>query len=207
MDFALDGPIPWSAEECSRAGTVHLGGTLEEISAGEAAVWRGEHPERPFVLLAQQSLFDDTRAPEGKHTVWAYCHVPNGSAFDMTARIEGQIERFAPGFKDRILAKNSEGTADVERRNANLVGGAVNGGTSQLHQQLVFRPVPAMRGRAATGIHGLFLGSASAHPGGGVHGAAGANAARDALWHHRMRALTPGRRGPRALRPRRRRGG
>ena len=113
VDFALDGPIPWKAPECLRAGTVHLGGTLEDVAAGEAAVWRGEHPERPFVLLAQQSLFDPTRAPEGKHTVWAYCHVPNGSTFDMTERIEDQIERFAPGFKRHILAKSTSGPADL----------------------------------------------------------------------------------------------
>src|SRR5918994_1464169 len=130
VDFALDGPIPWKAEGCLRAGTVHLGGTLEEISAGEAAVWRGEHPERPFVLLAQQSLFDASRAPEDKHTVWAYCHVPNGSTFDMTEKIEAQIERFAPGFKDRILARTASAPADLERQNANLVGGAINGGVA-----------------------------------------------------------------------------
>src|SRR5918993_612909 len=134
VDFALDGPIPWEAEGCNRAGTVHLGGTLEEVAAGEATVARGEHPERPFILLAQQSLFDDTRAPEGKHTVWAYCHVPNGSTFDMTERIEDQIERFAPGFKRRILAKNAMGPADLERQNANLVGGDINGGGADLPQ-------------------------------------------------------------------------
>src|SRR5215210_453166 len=111
VDFALDGPIPWKAEGCKRAGTVHLGGTLDEISAGEAAVSRGVHPESPFVLLAQQSLFDETRAPSGQHTVWAYCHVPNGSTFDMTERIEDQIERFAPGFRDRILARSTMGPA------------------------------------------------------------------------------------------------
>src|ERR687883_873633 len=120
VDFALDGPLPWAAEDCKRAGTVHLGGTLDEVAAGEGAVSRGEHPQRPFILLAQQSVFDQTRAPEGKHTVWAYCHVPNGSTFDMTGRIEAQIERFAPGFRDRILAKKAMGTADLERTNANL---------------------------------------------------------------------------------------
>lgn len=179
VDFALDGPIPWTAEECSRAGTVHLGGTLAEISAGEAAVWRGEHPERPFVLLAQQSLFDDTRAPEGKHTVWAYCHVPNGSAFDMTARIEGQIERFAPGFRDRILAKNAEGTAEAEGRNANLVGGDINGGVMDL-RQLLTRPA-ARANPYSTSAPGLYLCSSSTPPGGGVHGLCGFMAARSAL--------------------------
>ena len=141
VDFALDGPIPWAAQGCRRAGTVHLGGTLDEIAAGEAAVGRGEHPERPFILLAQQSLFDPTRAPEGKHTVWAYCHVPNGSTFDMTERIEAQIERFAPGFRDRILAKRMAGTAELERWNPNLVGGDINGGYMDL-RQLFTRPMP-----------------------------------------------------------------
>src|SRR5918993_3304809 len=139
MDFALDGPVPWTAEGCRRAGTVHLGGTLDEIAAGEGAVARGEHPEKPFILLAQQSLFDDTRAPKGKHTVWAYCHVPNGSNFDMTERIEAQIERFAPGFRERILAKRTAGTAELERLNPNLVGGDINGGHMGL-RQLLTRP-------------------------------------------------------------------
>nr|MBA2714864.1 NAD(P)/FAD-dependent oxidoreductase [Rubrobacteraceae bacterium] len=140
VDFALDGPIPWEAEGCSRAGTVHLGGTLDEVEAGESAVSRGEHPERPFILLAQQSLFDPTRAPEGKHTVWAYCHVPNGSTFDMTERIEAQIERFAPGFRDLILAKKVAGTTDLERWNPNLIGGDINGGYMDL-KQLFARPM------------------------------------------------------------------
>jgi phytoene dehydrogenase-like protein len=179
VDFALDGPIPWKAEECSRAGTVHLGGTLDEISAGEAAVWRGEHPERPFVLLAQQSLFDASRAPEGKHTVWAYCHVPNGSAFDMAGRIEGQIERFAPGFKERILAKNAMGTADLERINANLVGGDINGGVMDL-RQLFTRPMPRLN-PYSTPAKGLYICSSSTPPGGGVHGMCGYLAARAAL--------------------------
>jgi phytoene dehydrogenase-like protein len=179
VDFALDGPVPWEAEECLRAGTVHLGGTLEEISAGEAAVWRGEHPERPFILLAQQSLFDPTRAPEGKHTVWAYCHVPNGSTFAMTERIEGQIERFAPGFKERILAKTSMGPADLEHQNANLVGGDINGGVADL-RQLFTRPVLKLN-PYATSAKGLFLCSSSTPPGGGVHGMSGYLAARVAL--------------------------
>ena len=179
MDFALDGPIPWKAEGCLRAGTVHLGGTLDEISAGEAAVWRGEHPERPFVLLAQQSLFDRTRAPDGKHTAWAYCHVPNGSEFDMTGRIEGQIERFAPGFRDRILAKTSQGPADLERQNANLVGGDINGGVADL-RQLFTRPVLKLN-PYATPAKGLYICSSSTPPGGGVHGMSGYLAARVAL--------------------------
>jgi phytoene dehydrogenase-like protein len=179
VDFALDGPIPWKAPECLRAGTVHLGGTLEDVAAGEAAVWRSEHPERPFVLLAQQSLFDPTRAPEGKHTVWAYCHVPNGSTFDMTERIEDQIERFAPGFKRRILAKNAMGPADLERQNANLVGGDINGGVADL-RQLFTRPVLKLN-PYATPAKGLYICSSSTPPGGGVHGMSGYLAARVAL--------------------------
>ena len=179
LDFALDGPIPWKAEGCLRAGTVHLGGTLDEISAGEAAVWRGEHPERPFVLLAQQSLFDRTRAPDGKHTAWAYCHVPNGSEFDMTGRIEGQIERFAPGFRDLILAKTAQGPADLERQNANLVGGDINGGVADL-RQLFTRPVLKLN-PYSTPAKGLYICSSSTPPGGGVHGMSGYLAARVAL--------------------------
>ena len=179
VDFALDEPIPWKAPECLRAGTVHLGGTLEDVAASEAAVWRGEHPERPFVLLAQQSLFDPTRAPEGKHTVWAYCHVPNGSTFDMTERIEDQIERFAPGFKRRILAKNAMGPADLERQNANLVGGDINGGVADL-RQLFTRPVLKLN-PYATPAKGLYICSSSTPPGGGVHGMSGYLAARVAL--------------------------
>ena len=179
MDFALDGKIPWRDEECLRAGTVHLGGTLEEISTGEAAVARGDHPEQPFVLLAQQSLFDETRAPDGKHAVWAYCHVPNGSAFDMTGRIEAQIERFAPGFRDRILAKNTMTTADLESWNANLVGGDINGGLMNL-RQFVARPV-ARANPYSTSAPGLYLCSSSTPPGGAVHGLCGFMAARSAL--------------------------
>ena len=179
VDFALDGPIPWKAEGCLRAGTVHLGGTLDEISAAEAAVWRGEHPERPFVLLAQQSLFDRTRAPDGKHTAWAYCHVPNGSEFDMMGRIEDQIERFAPGFRDLILAKTAQGPADLERQNANLVGGDINGGVADL-RQLFTRPVLKLN-PYSTPAKGLYICSSSTPPGGGVHGMSGYLAARVAL--------------------------
>ena len=178
-DFALDGPIPWKAEECLRAGTVHLGGTLDEISAGEAAVTRGEHPERQFVLLAQQSLFDRTRAPEGKHTVWAYCHVPNGSTVDMTDRIEAQIERFAPGFRDRILAKNAWNTTDLERWNTNLIGGDISGGLMNI-RQLIARPV-ASANPYSTSAPGLYICSSSTPPGGAVHGLCGFMAARSAL--------------------------
>ncbi|MDQ4106377.1 MAG: NAD(P)/FAD-dependent oxidoreductase [Actinomycetota bacterium] len=179
VDFALDGPVPWRAAECARAGTVHLGGTLDEIAAGEAAVWRGKHPERPFVLLAQQSLFDDTRAPEGKHTVWAYCHVPNGSEFDMTGRIEAQIERFAPGFRERILAKKASEPAELERQNANLIGGDIGGGVADLRQLFArpaLRPDPY-----STPARGLYICSSSTPPGAGVHGLCGYFAARAAL--------------------------
>jgi phytoene dehydrogenase-like protein len=179
VDFALDGPIPWKAKACGRAGTVHLGGTLGEIAAGEAAVSRGEHPERPFVLLAQQSLFDETRAPEGKHTVWAYCHVPNGSTVDMTERIEKQVERYAPGFRDRILAKSTMGPAELQRINANHVGGDINGGLQDLWQ-LFTRPVVRLT-PYSTPAGGIYLCSSSTPPGGGVHGMCGFFAARAAL--------------------------
>lgn len=179
MDFALDGPIPWQAEACLRAGTVHLGGTLAEIAAGEADVWRGKHPAHPFVLLAQQSLFDETRAPAGMHTAWAYCHVPNGSTFDMTERIETQIERFAPGFRDRILAKHAMTCADLERINANLVGGDINGGIMDF-RQLLTRPTLRLP-LHSTPAKGIYLCSSSTPPGGGVHGLCGYLAARAAL--------------------------
>jgi phytoene dehydrogenase-like protein len=179
VDFALNGPVPWEDEACLRAGTVHLGGTLEDISIGEAAVARGEQPERPFVLLAQQSLFDGTRAPEGKHTVWAYCHVPNGSDFDMTGRIEAQIERFAPGFRNRILARSAMGPAALERWNPNLVGGDINGGYMDL-RQLFARPMPRLN-PYSTSAPGLYVCSSSTPPGGGVHGMGGFLAAKAAL--------------------------
>src|SRR5205085_12304613 len=134
IDYALDGPIPWKAKECLRAGTVHIGGTMTEIAASERAVTQGEHPEKPFVLVAQQSLFDPTRAPVGKHTAWVYCHVPNGSTFDMTERIESQIERFAPGFRDRILARSVVTPVELERYNPNCIGGDINGGIQDLWQ-------------------------------------------------------------------------
>ena len=144
LDWALDGPIPWAAEECRRAATVHLGGSFEELADSERAPWEGRHPDRPFVLLAQQSLFDDSRAPPGKHTAWAYCHVPNGSTEDMTERIEAQVERFAPGFRELVLARAATGPADFERRNRNIVGGDINGGALDLGQ-LFFRPVRKAR--------------------------------------------------------------
>jgi phytoene dehydrogenase-like protein len=179
LDWALDGPIPWRAEECGRAGTVHLGGTLEEIGASEAAPARGNVAERPFVLLAQQSLFDPTRAPAGQHTAWAYCHVPSGSTVDVTELIEAQVERFAPGFRDRILARSALGPADLERYNPNYVGGDINGGAATL-SQLFTRPV-ARLSPYTTPLPGVFLCSASTPPGGGVHGMCGYHAARAAL--------------------------
>jgi phytoene dehydrogenase-like protein len=172
VDYALDGPIPWRAAECARAGTVHLGGTLEEI-----ALWERHHTGAPFVLLAQQSLFDATRAPAGKHTAWAYCHVRNGSTQDMTRAIEAQIERFAPGFGKRVLARHVLAPADLERHNANLVGGDINGGAMNL-RQLFFRPTPRIYG---TPLANVYFCSASTPPGGGVHGMCGYNAVQSAL--------------------------
>ncbi len=177
LDWALSGPIPWRAPECARAATVHLGGTLEEIAASERAPLRGERAEKPFVLLAQPSLFDPTRAPQGKHTAWAYCHVPNGSNFNMTELIEKQVERFAPGFRRRIMARSIMAPQDFERHNANLVGGDINGGIQDL-RQLFFRPTLWLY---STPRRGLYICSSSTPPGGGVHGMCGYFAARAAL--------------------------
>lgn len=179
LDWALSGPIPWRAEECRRAGTVHLGGTLDEISASEWGAWSGRPSERPFVLLAQHSLFDPSRAPEGQHTAWAYCHVPNGSSVDMTEAIEAQVERFAPGFRDLVLARAAMGPAELEARNRNLVGGDLNGGAQDLGQ-LFFRPVRRLV-PYRTPLPGVYLCSSSTPPGGGVHGMCGYAAARVAL--------------------------
>jgi phytoene dehydrogenase-like protein len=179
LDWALDGPVPWTAAECARSATVHLGGTLEEIAASESALPRGTVHERPFVLLVQPTLFDPTRAPAGKHTAWAYCHVPNGFTLDVSGRIERQVERFAPGFRERILARSVLTPADLERRNANLIGGDINGGTMDLRQVFarpVARPTPYR-----TPLKGVYLCSASTPPGGGVHGMSGYHAARAAL--------------------------
>ena len=179
MDWALDAPIPWAASECAEAGTVHLGGTLGEIAEAESAVWRGERPERPFVLLAQPTMFDDMRAPKGKHIAWAYCHVPNGSDFDMSERIEAQIERFAPGFRRRVLARSVMTASDMQAYNANYVGGDIAGGANTL-SQLFARPVSAFA-PYRTPIDGVYLCSASTPPGAGVHGMCGYWAAQDAL--------------------------
>jgi phytoene dehydrogenase-like protein len=179
LDWALDGPIPWRDPRVLEASTVHLGGTLEEIAASEASVWRGEHPERPFVLVVQQSQFDPTRAPAGKHTGYAYCHVPAGSTLDRTDAVEGQIERFAPGFRDRILARHAMRTTDLQAENANYVGGAITGGVADL-TQFFTRPV-ARLDPYSTPNERVFICSASTPPGGGVHGMCGYYAARSAL--------------------------
>ncbi|MCL5996681.1 MAG: NAD(P)/FAD-dependent oxidoreductase [Chloroflexi bacterium] len=179
LDIALDGPIPWRAEECLGAGTVHVGGTFAEIAAAERAVWMGLVPGRPFVLLAQQSLFDPWRAPAGRHTVWAYCHVPHGSDVDMTERIEAQIERFAPGFRRRVLARSTRTAVAMEQYNPNYVGGDITGGVQDL-RQLFTRPVPRLV-PYATPARGIYLCSSSTPPGGGVHGLCGYHAARAAL--------------------------
>lgn len=179
VDWALDAPVPWRAPECALAGTIHVGGGPEEIIASEAAPWAGHHVDRPFVLVSQPSLFDPTRAPEGKHTLWAYCHVPNGSTVDMTARIEAQIERFAPGFRQHILARHAMGPQALEAMNPNLVGGDIGSGANTL-SQIVFRPV-IRREPHRTSTRGVYLCSAATPPGGGVHGMCGWNAARLAL--------------------------
>ena len=179
VDWALDAPIPWRAEACQRAGTVHLGGTLEEVADAERDVWHGRHPRRPFVILAQPSVFDTTRVPDGKHTVWAYSHVPHGSTEDMLDRIEAQIERFAPGFGERVLARSILRPADLERRNANLIGGVIGGGVQDLRQHFT-RPVARLVPYTTPNPR-LFLCSSSTPPGGGVHGMCGVFAARAAL--------------------------
>ena len=179
LDVALDGPIPWANDDCARAATVHLGGTLEEITASESEVQAGRHPERPYVLLAQQSLFDASRVPDDVQAVWAYCHVPNGSTVDMTDRIEAQIERFAPGFRDRILARHTMDTADVERHDENYVGGDISGGVGDL-RQFVRRPTLGLH-PWKTPIDGVYLCSSSTPPGGGVHGMCGWHAAHEVM--------------------------
>jgi phytoene dehydrogenase-like protein len=179
IDYALDGPIPWRAQDCRRAATVHVGGTFEQIAAHESAVWAGRPTGEPFVLVAQQSLFDDTRAPEGKQTGWAYCHVPSDSTEDMTRAIENQIERFAPGFRDRILARHTMNTAEMHEHDANFVGGDISGGANNL-LQLLLRPVPSLD-PYATPNKRIYIGSSSTPPGGGVHGMCGYWAARSAL--------------------------
>lgn len=181
MDYALDGPIPWQAPGCERAGTVHLGGTLAEIAASERTVAMDEIPEKPYVLVVQQTLFDPSRAPAGKHTVWAYCHVPNGSTVDMRERITAQIERFAPGFRDRVLAQHAMSPAAVEAHDANYVGGDINGGAQDIFQMYA-RPTIRLE-PYSTPAKDIFICSSSTPPGGGVHGMCGYYAARAALKH------------------------
>jgi L-fucose mutarotase/ribose pyranase (RbsD/FucU family) len=179
VDWALDGPIPWKCEGCRHAGTVHLGGTLEAVAESERAAWNGQHAERPFVLLAQQSSFDESRAPPGKHAAWAYSHVPHGSTVDMTGRIEAQVERYAPGFRDLVLARHTFDSEALEAYNPNYVGGDIAGGAQDL-RQIVARP--ALRWTPyATPNPKIYLCSASTPPGGGVHGMCGYLAARAAL--------------------------
>jgi phytoene dehydrogenase-like protein len=179
LDWALDGPIPWANADCARAATVHLGGTLEQITASEAEVQAGGHPERPYVLLSQPSLFDATRAPAGIQAVWAYCHVPNGSTVDMTDRIEAQVERFAPGFRDRIIGRHAMNTEAVEAHGTNYIGGDINGGVADL-RQFVRRPTIGLH-PWKTPIDQVYLCSSSTPPGGGVHGMCGWHAAREVM--------------------------
>jgi phytoene dehydrogenase-like protein len=178
VDWALSGAVPWTAEVARRAGTVHVGGAFEEIATSEDEVARGRHSSSPYCIVVQACVADATRAPEGRHTLWAYCHVPNGSDVDMTERIERQIERFAPGFRDLILARSSTSTAEAERHNANYLGGDISGGAGTL-RQTIFRP--ALRWNEYRAAAGLYLCSASTPPGGGVHGMCGWGAARTVL--------------------------
>ncbi|HEY9195825.1 MAG TPA: NAD(P)/FAD-dependent oxidoreductase, partial [Mucilaginibacter sp.] len=179
IDWALDDAVPFTAEEARHAGTVHIGGTLKEIAAGEREVWDGIHPEKPFVLLAQQSVFDSTRAPQGKHTAWAYCHVPAGSDKDMTDVIEKQVERFAPGFRERIIGRHTFNTQQLEQYNPNYIGGDINGGVIDIGQ-LFTRPV-LRRSPYRTSAKGIYICSSSTPPGGGVHGMCGYHSAKRAL--------------------------
>ena len=179
IDYALSAAIPWRSDKCRRAGTIHLGGTLEEIAAAERDIAHGKLPERPFVLVAQQSLFDETRAPHGQHTLWAYAHVPFDCNVDVSEKIEAQIERFAPGFRDCILARHKTGTTELEKSNPNLAGGDISGGAANLWQ-LIARPVFSQT-PYRTPLRGVYLCSSSTPPGGGVHGMCGYHAARAAL--------------------------
>ncbi|MBD0351060.1 MAG: NAD(P)/FAD-dependent oxidoreductase, partial [Flavisolibacter sp.] len=179
IDWALDGPIPFTASACRQAGTIHLGNTLEEIVASEQSTSEGKHPDKPFVLLAQQSVFDPSRAPEGKQTAWAYCHVPNGSEVDMTERIEEQVERFAPHFRDRIIGRHVMNTAQIEAYNPNYIGGDINGGVIDIGQ-LFTRPALRLS-PYKTSEKGIYICSSSTPPGGGVHGMCGYHAAKRVL--------------------------
>lgn len=202
VDWALDGPVPWAAEPPVQPGTVHVADGIDEIAVTQAQISAGVIPDRPFLLMGQMTTADPTRSPEGTESAWAYTHVPQDTRSDAGGdlsgrwdrdeieryadRMQARVERLAPGFTSQVVARRVMGPRELEARNANLLGGAINGGTAQLHQQLVFRPVAGL-GRAETGVKGLFLGSSSAHPGGGVHGACGDNAARAAIAHDRFR--------------------
>ena len=195
VDWALDAAVPWASTPAAPPGTVHVADSVVDITEAMGQVTAGVVPARPFLLMGQMTTTDPTRSPDGTESLWAYTHVPQGSLLDdgrvraLRRRRAGQDRAAGAGLRrPRVLARRVLGPRELERRNASLVGGAINGGTSQLHQQLVFRPVPGL-GRAETGIAGLYLGSASAHPGGGVHGACGANAARAAVFHDRLRVL------------------
>lgn len=200
VDWALDAPIPWRAVEARRACTIHLAQSMDTLTRSLAQIATGELPDRPFLVMGQYASFDATRAPAGCETAWAYAHVPEGHAWDEAAaeafadRLEEEVERRAPGFRDLVRARHVMTPPRMEERNPNLVGGALNGGTAQLHQQLLLRPLPSL-GRPETPVAGLYLGSASAHPGGGVHGGPGWNAARAALVHDRLRPRWPRSRG------------
>jgi phytoene dehydrogenase-like protein len=215
VDWALDGPVPWASPPPVAPGTVHVADSVADMARAVAQVSAGVVPASPFLLAGQMTTADPDRSPAGTESVWAYTHVPQPG--DTTAdgadgagggirgtwdhddrermadRMQERLEALAPGFGSRVLARRVLGPRELEARDANLVGGALNGGTAQPHQQLFLRPVPALRGRPETGVRGLYLGSASAHPGGGVHGAPGANAARAALLHHRLRRVSSAR--------------
>ncbi|HZB24006.1 MAG TPA: hypothetical protein VE444_09180, partial [Gaiellaceae bacterium] len=191
IDWALDGPVPWAARDARRSPVVHLADSLDELSVYAGELARGRVPERPLIVFGQYAAADPSRCPPGKEVAWAYSHVPRGAWVDddrdeHVARVEQRIEELAPGFASLIRARHVLTPADLERRDPSLVSGAINGGTAQLHQQLIFRPVPGL-GRPETPIRGLYLASASAHPGGGVHGAPGAIAARAVLSRERAK--------------------
>jgi len=207
VDWALAGSVPWTGAPERAAGTVHVADSVGDLTIAMSQVQAGHVPAEPFLLTGQMTTSDPTRSPAGTESFWAYTHVPQVVVHDagdgsvrgtwdrddcerFADRMQARVERLAPGFGSRVVARRVLGPRELEARDANLVGGAINGGTAQLHQQLVFRPVPGL-GRAETRIHGLYLGSASAHPGGGVHGACGSNAARAALFHARVGRLVP----------------
>ena len=209
VDWALDGPVPWRDQPEAAPGTVHIADSVAEMSRSLSEVTTGGLPEQPFLLMGQMTTSDPTRSPAGTESLWAYTHVPHRLRDDLAGRsgirgtwdaddlerfadrMQAQLARYAPDLESRIVARRVLGPREMRERNANLDGGSLNGGTAALHQQLVFRPVPGQLGRPETGVRGLYLASSSAHPGGGVHGAPGANAARAALLHHRSGGCSP----------------